>query len=277
MDARLEEVLKKVIRLASENAEFSLRLRKALELQLSVNSSLHDKVRIEHIEKYLGLDYFVDSRTSIIDYSFIKIQDVRNLLISDNREMLRFRYGTRYHSINFAEFCRYAQLQLEMLLNYYYEQKYNGVFQDIVGHIMFYNRNAKIFESVKSLISISYNTKLYAFTNEFNIKGPQKNVLDYIRKVRNGLSHRSADEENFDIEEFKQKLISLGLPLDTKGLVDWNTIKENFALNDIYEKNVYRTDEYNLYCYLLWVKREPFDDVVDSLRSIAKICKDNIS
>lgn len=44
MDDKLEEILKKVIRLANENAEFDLRLRKALNLQLSANSfSLDEK------------------------------------------------------------------------------------------------------------------------------------------------------------------------------------------------------------------------------------------
>ena len=51
MDDKLEDVLKKVIRLANENAEFDLRLRKALDLRLSVSSFSLEKKRIEHIEK----------------------------------------------------------------------------------------------------------------------------------------------------------------------------------------------------------------------------------
>lgn len=272
MDDKLGEVLKKVIRLANENAEFGLKLRKALNLQLSVKSFSLDEKRIEHIEKYLGLDYFVDSKTSIIDYSFIKIQEVRNLLISDNREMFRYRYGTRYHSISFAEFCRYAQLQLEMLLNYYYDQKNNGVLEDIVEHIKFYYPNAKI-ETAKSLIAISYSAKLYAFVNEFKIDWKQKHILEYIRNVRNGLSHRSVAEDNFDIKSYKQKLKTLGLPLTTNGIVFWKKVSENPALKAVYEKDVNRTPDYELYCYLLWLKNESFDDVVNSLRFIATKCK----
>lgn len=272
MDDKLEDVLKKVIRLANENAEFDLRLRKALDLQLSVSSFSLEKKRIEHIEKYLGLDYFVDSKTSIIDYSFIKIQEVRNLLISDNREMFRYRYGTRYHSISFAEFCKYAQLQLEMLLNYYYDQKNNGVLEDIIEHIKFYYPNAKI-ETAKSLIAISYSAKLYAFVNEFKIDWKQKHILEYIRNVRNGLSHRSVAEDNFDIESYKQKLRTLGLPLTANGIVSWKKVNENPALKAVYEKDVNRTPDYELYCYLLWLKNESFDDVVNSLRLIATKCE----
>ena len=49
MDDKLGEVLKKVIRLANENAEFGLKLRKALNLQLSVKSFSLDEKRLEHI------------------------------------------------------------------------------------------------------------------------------------------------------------------------------------------------------------------------------------
>ena len=74
--------------------------------------------KLDKIEKYLSLDYGIDDVVNP-DYSFIVDAQIRDTLNSDYREMLRFRYGTREHSVNFGEFARYANLQMEMLVNYY--------------------------------------------------------------------------------------------------------------------------------------------------------------
>ena len=123
MDEKLKTTINKIVQLSKQNLEFDTELRRALGIGTSANSVLSSDKRIEHIEKYLGLDYYVDNQKSIIDYSFIQEPEVRAQLISDNREMMRFRYGTRYHAISFDEFCRYAHLQAEMLLNYFYDKK----------------------------------------------------------------------------------------------------------------------------------------------------------
>ena len=108
MDEKLISTLDKILRLCNQNAEFDKELRKRLGLASSANALSLDDERIRKIEKYLGLDYSVDSLKSTIDYSFIQMDDVRNQLISDYREMMRFRYGTRDHQIHFDEFCRAA-------------------------------------------------------------------------------------------------------------------------------------------------------------------------
>ncbi len=99
MDAKLTAVIDKVMQLARQNAEFDAELRKKLGSTASVQFVSDN--RIKNIERYLGLDYYLDDKEPIIDYSFVTLPDVRAQLISDNREMLRFRYGTRYHKIDF--------------------------------------------------------------------------------------------------------------------------------------------------------------------------------
>ena len=125
MDEKLQTVLNKVVLLCSQNPEFDSILRKRLGINATRTIPIaENNDKINRIEKYLGLDYSVDAQNSVIDYSYIKDEKVKNQLISDNREMMRFRYGTRYHEIDFDEFCRFAHLQAEMLLNYYYYQYY---------------------------------------------------------------------------------------------------------------------------------------------------------
>jgi hypothetical protein len=125
MNEKLQSVLNKILQLTEQNSEFGVELRRKLGITSSVKATSYpsgfDK-RVEHIEKYLGLDYYVDGQPSLIDYSFVKETEIRAQLISDNREMMRHRYGTRFHIINFDEYCRYAHLQVEMLLNYYYDR-----------------------------------------------------------------------------------------------------------------------------------------------------------
>ena len=112
MEEKMLSTIKKIKLLAEQDSEFRQEMQKLFGSTVSASVvDNNDDERISHIEKYLGLDYYVDSVESIIDYSFVKEQEVKNKLISDNREMLRFRFGTRSHMIDFEEFCRYAQLQ----------------------------------------------------------------------------------------------------------------------------------------------------------------------
>lgn len=168
MDEKLKSTIDKIVQLSKQNPEFDAELRKRLDITSSAKS-VYDEERIVRIEKYLGLDFYVDTKTSNVDYSFIKLPDVKAQLISDNREMMRFRYGTRYHEIDFAEFCRYAHFQIEMLLNYYYDIANKSDLNSIKEQIKYYNPTAKGFEDSKSLGAISYNTKLWAFNNEHKI------------------------------------------------------------------------------------------------------------
>lgn len=61
---------------------------------------------IQRIEKYLALDYTIDSVSERIDYSFVIDEVLRMKLVSDWREMLRYRCYVRKHKPDFMEFCR---------------------------------------------------------------------------------------------------------------------------------------------------------------------------
>ncbi|MBQ7237650.1 MAG: hypothetical protein IJS20_02550 [Bacteroidales bacterium] len=275
MDDKLKSTINKIQILAEHNTEFKNAMQKLFGNTVPASTNLDFNERISHIEKYLGLDYYSDFSSSIIDYSYIQEVDVRTQLISDNREMLRFRYGTRFHSIIFEEFCRYAQLQAEMLLNYYYYKK-NSTISDTINHIKKFNASAKIDSSVKSLGAISFSTKLWAFGNEFKLSKETKETFDYVREVRNFQSHRSPSEQDFSYFDYQKELVDRGIQLKADGLFDYYNTKKDPLVYNIYESKIKNTLEFKMYQYYSWYNKKPYDEVISSLKDISETIKKNL-
>lgn len=273
MDENLKSTIDKIVQLSKQNQEFDTELRKRLKITSSAKS-VYDVERIANIEKYLGLDFSVDTKTSNVDYSFIKLPDVKAQLISDNREMMRFRYGTRYHEIDFAEFCRFAHFQIEMLLNYYYDIAYKSDLNSIKQDIKDYNPKAKNYENAKSLGAISYLTKLYTFTNKLkalkNGLWIDVNLCKNLSTVRNELSHRSVTEVKISIDSYQKHLKEKGLPLNKKGYVslNWKEEEADKKLKELYNQ-IKNTQDFKDYESLVWYDGQPFDDIVNGLKRIA--------
>ena len=270
MDEKLKTTIEKIVQLSKQNPEFDIELRKALNVGRASNDVPSANKRIEHIEKYLGLDYYVDNQPSLIDYSFIQESEVRAQLVSDNREMMRFRYGTRYHAICFDEFCRYAHLQVEMLLNYFYDKK-NSNLKEIIEHIKKYNPTASFRDNTKSLGDITYNSKLWSFKSEFELDYKTYIILDYLRRVRNESSHRSPEIEEKSIRDYKKQLINMGMPLKSDGDVDYFKLEEGSPKLNIYNNMVKNADWYKEYKYLIWLYEKSFDNVILSIEDIKQI------
>ena len=275
MDEKLKTTINKIVQLSKQNPEFNAELRRALGIGTSANSVVSSDKRIEHIEKYLGLDYYVDNQKSIIDYSFIQEPEVRAQLISDNREMMRFRYGTRYHAISFDEFCRYAHLQAEMLLNYFYDKK-EDTLDKIIEHIKKYNPTAYISDKTNSLGGIAYNVKLWAFNKEFNLDYITNNILDYIRKVRNDSSHRSPESEEKSIHDNRKKLVNFGMPLMANGDVDYFKLEEGSVKMNLYNNMIKNQDWYKDYKYFLWVHEKSYESVMSAIEELKKSVRENL-
>lgn len=274
MDEKLKSTIDKIVRLSKQNPEFDAELRKRLDITSSAKS-VYDEERIARIEKYLGLDFYVDTKTSNVDYSFIKLPDVKAQLISDNREMMRFRYGTRYHEIDFAEFCRYAHFQIEMLLNYYYDIANKSDLNSIKEQIKYYNPKAKGLDDAKSIGSISYNVKLWAFNKEHKINWNLCEMCENLRKVRNELSHRSVSEDKTSIDSYQKHLKEQGFPLNKKGDVslNWKDKEADKELWELYDNQIKDSEDYKHYKYLSWYYRTPFDDIVNGLNEIAGVIR----
>lgn len=274
MDDKIKKTLDKVIMLTQQNKEFGTELRKRLGLSSSATSLYVDSTPINNIEKYLGLDYRTDTRDSIVDYSYITIPDVKNLLESDNREMMRCRYGTRYHKIDFMEFCRYAHLQSEMLLNYYYDKRNNSNLTKIKEHLLYFFPNAKGVDDATSLAAIPYFVKLTSFNKEFS-ELDIYNIFNNLRTIRNELSHRSPEENEFEIQNYKSKLTKLGLPILPSGWLSSKKIKEDPILNNIFETKVKYTPEFKRYYTFLWSASLPYNEVIEKLRELSQTIAEN--
>lgn len=262
---QLNKLLLFIKRLIEEpgNEDFVKGLRKLLDVPIHGSP---DDTKLSDIEKYLGLDYKLDSATPDIDYSFIQEAFVRDQLISDYREMLRYRYGVRSHKIDFSEYCRFAMLQVEQMLNYFYQNKFSSD-EELATYI---NENSfttiEKFDSVKSL---SLAVKLSAFSKNMDRK--QSECLEFARETRNEQSHRSVEEEIGKIKEFKERLVSMGLPLAKDGEVYRKGIKDNSILQARF--NSIDKKAYWKYRYQLWHLREPFDDLAEAISVVAQQIK----
>lgn len=274
MDDKLSMTIDKIVRLCKQNAEFDKELRKRLKIASSANAVCSDNGQISNIEKYLGLDYYVDGQPSGVDYSFVNNPGVRAQLVSDNREMMRFRYGTRYHKIDFYEFCRYAHLQVEMLLNYYYDVANKSDMEAIKQHIWKFNSNAMGVGAADTISGIPFNAKLWAFKSQYNV---DFELYDNLRKVRNNLSHRSSSQDEAKFYRYQKMLADLGFHFRKNGdaALNW---KDKDADKDL--KNVYRslksTQEFKDYLHLAWCHSMPYAEVVEGVRRIAEVIRNEL-
>lgn len=230
------------------------------ELCSMLHHTREHNVSIDKIEKYLGLDYDLDTRKCEMDFSFVKDDYIRDCFISDYREMLRYRFGTRNHSINFQEYCRYALIISERVLNLYYS-KFSTI-REAVDEIKQFNPDAKFHETPKGLEAISFNAKLWGFCKKYSL-GSIKWQFDNVREVRNMSSHGQISHE-YNEERYlqhRQELLSWNFPLREDGTVNWNILQENMVQWNIYVDKFKKTSEHKQYIWFAWRRREPFDEI----------------
>ena len=152
---------------------------------------------ITNIERYLAIDYNIDEISAKIDYGFVQDEVLRIKLESDWREMLRYRCGVRKHERDFLEFCRYANLQAEGIVNYYCYTKYPTE-EDLKNKCNEYYSQATEIKDPRSYCAVkgesaSYNNKLNMIRVEANL--PLSAVITLFQDIyqaRNLQSHRSS-------------------------------------------------------------------------------------
>lgn len=277
---KLLEFLDKSILHEPENKWFVEELRKRINPIGSGGNCKETKEKIDKIEKYLGLDYELDSAYPLIDYKFIKDQYLRECFESDWREMMRWYCGTRNHSKDFSEFCRYALIQLERLLNTFYFNTHNGNFEDIKAIILQYATWATIGEKVKTIEGIPFAVKFDAFKKEYNINKDLSDIIDKIRDVRNTTSHGSSvpDSNEKFFQKHYEELLNQGYPTNSIGLVDWAELKKDPQLYNVYHNFKKNTDEHQLYIKLSWqLKKKPFDEVYKALSEFVEVIKSKMT
>lgn len=171
------------------------------ELQRRYGSAVAEARGVEEIERYLGLDYAVDSLPCRIDYTFVQSDNpaLYDQLVSDFREMMRNRYGTRYHKIDFDEYCKYAHFQAEALTNYFLEVVSGGELNQAKEFIKIHNPRFEYKPWMNAIESIPYQYKMWAICNASQHKS-EAFVLSDVADTRNTINHRSV-KSNLEEED----------------------------------------------------------------------------
>ena len=210
--------------------------------------------KLDKIEKYLSLDYGIDDVVNP-DYSFIEDAQVRDTLNADYREMLRFRYGTREHSVSFGEFARYANLQMEMLVNFYYTSIY-GANPDVLLSLLQSNDPKVRF--------LSLNAKVNGLKWEFNWNYYDIKDLLNIISVRNEESHRSPGTLSVEISNKEKEL---------------NTLRkeESLSPSEIQKRDELKQKISNLKNFKKWLDPLPFDEVSAAIKKLSDRIKDQLT
>ena len=296
MDTTLENILQKVLLLCEQNAEFADALKERLGIARQQSTpplptTISDE-RVGKIEQYLGLDYRLDTIATTdtiyqqLDYSFIQSTAVKDMLVSDFREMMRYRYGTRSHKADFTEFCKYAHYQLEELVNYFMEawslnehdevdiaiakqniednwpEKWSKpIFRKEVNAIVdidYYHKATAVLTYLgisNNVVSNQYETS-YS-TETIYIPFFLNDVVSYIRRTRTALNHRESkkcQDINQLIEQFKRQH---KVATNKYGKTQYQFTTPN-------DKNIK---------YFIWLNYSPWDDVMHAIISIVNAIK----
>lgn len=239
------------------------------ELYSMLPSKKDEEKSLAKIEKYLGLDYNIDKFVPLINFAFVKEEYTRECFNADYREMLRYRFGSRGHKIDFSEYCRFALIIAERALNLFYSTNEPNI-EKIKVRLKQYNPSAKFGDKISSIKDIPFSVMLWSFCNEFNLNAI-KQTFDYVREVRNLKSHGHISTENDEtwFQSVYQHFKKCGFPLRSDGTVDWYTLKnENVALWEYYQKEIQNTPAHKRYIQIAWQRMQPFDEVNYALREL---------
>lgn len=251
-----------------------------LQRRFGNNSSNPD---IQRIEKYLALDYTIDSISECIDYSFVADDVLRMKLESDWREMLRYRCNVRKHEPDFMEFCRYANLQAEGIINYYCSCKYPT--EDELRAACNEKEPYTAYE-LKENDKISYLNKLRLLQHTEVIRNSDTDILyNKIYAVRNLQSHRVGTTLSDYLEQTRPLLTELIKKLNLPTSKEDDTLINTWLISNPETKaaykqfnqqlKVYKID-YNRYKALIWCKKTPYKEVEQTIEKLVSCIKNKL-
>ena len=98
-------------------------------------------------------------------------------------------------------------------------------------------------------------------------------LFNHLRKVRNGVSHRSTEiEQLVCISAYRKILIDLGFKLKEDGLpqLNWNDEGSDIELKEQYNI-LKKTPEFKQYEFNVWYNVKPYDQIIEGLKSLSVI------
>lgn len=218
-----------------------------------------DSASLDKITTYLSLDYDLDKK-DFPDYSFIGEESVRETLLADFREMLRYQYGTRSHKVDFLEFCRFGVLQSEMLINYFFEKKYDSDFDRVVQAVQLTNPSYVPGERLSQICDIPLKTKAYRIRHELGWENDELSPILNAIEVRNRQSHRSLRLEKDKIREYEDRF---------KAAKVWFFRDSVPMFKKALDQGVVTQKEMNEYTFQVWFDRQPFEEIILAIKALA--------
>lgn len=203
--------------------------------------------KLDLIHTYLKIDL-----ERIINYSEFS-EPTREQLFRDNIEMLRFQKGFPSHKVDFTEFCRYAHLQAEEMINYFFNKISGGLISEVEAFIRNYSAKYNPEKKPSQIHQIYYVNKLIAFRNAQSVlTKPAYDILFFINEVRNEASHRNSlsisqeDKylENYYKEGFNRKSINL--------------VEATFKQKDIYNRGQ----------FVIKKRNQNFNEIIEALENL---------
>ncbi len=220
----------------------SLKNKFSFKLTPIISNTHSIDAKISQILSYLSINM-----SRLIDYSKFE-EPVKESLIRDCIEMVRYENGTPNHKINFGEFCRYAHLQAEEMINYFLNKLYNKDIDSICNFIQNNTQNYRPNKKPTEVHHIYYTQKIAAFKSVYTLSPKASDCFWFLNEFRNELSHRSSlsnTSENTDLALFEssgfrgktinvlllddqqRKIYNRGKFIITKRMKDFNSIYDS--------------------------------------------------
>jgi len=213
------------------------------------------EAKINLIRDYLSIDL-----NRVIDYSYFE-EPARESLFRDCIEMGRYEKGTPSHKIDFGEFCRYAHLQGEEMINYFFNKISN---QNIIIVDQFIQEKVAGYKPIKKpteIHHIFYTHKLSAFKSISQMSKKSIDVFWFLNEYRNELSHRNSLttlSEDKDLALF-EKSGFIGAQVDFQKL-------------DYKQKEIYNRGK-----YVITKRKNDFSLIYDSIEELKKHIIDTLT
>jgi hypothetical protein len=212
------------------------------------------EAKINLIRDYLSIDL-----NRVIDYSYFE-EPTRESLFRDCIEMGRYEKGAPSHKIDFGEFCRYAHLQAEGMINYFFNkisnQNINIVDRFIQGKVTTY----KPTKNPTEIHHIFYTHKLSAFKSISQMSKKSVDVFWFLNEYRNELSHRNSlttSSEDKDLVLYEKS-----------GFIN---AQVDFRKLDDKQKEIYNRGK-----YVITKRKKDFNLIYDSIEDLKKQIIDSL-
>ncbi|MCS5488888.1 hypothetical protein [Algoriphagus limi] len=230
--------------------QFSTHSENVSENHSSYSNPINLDQKVNLIRKYLAIDL-----QNLIDYSGFE-EPSKEQLFRDCLEMCRFEKGTPNHKKDFGEFCRYAHLQAEEMINFFFIKASGSKISLLDKYLKENLSNYNPSKTPKSIFHINYSYKLQALKGLLQISKRYIDHLFFLNDFRNELSHRN----------------SLSKQDDDKTLIEYQKLGFNDSFPDIRNLNGYEKGILNKGNFIISKRKEEFHKVYETLEGL----KENI-